>query len=258
MMRYLRWFSTLGLLVVLTACGGDAPPPQRSASPLPADSDQLLTVVTADDAATTGTLRRYQREQGEWQPVGAPMAIVVGRTGLAWGRGLATENPVDGPVKREGDGKSPSGMFDLGPVFGFAPAAEMDWLRMPYLAVEAMTECVDDPGSDHYNRIVSRVSVDSVDWSSSEKMLAVGAQYALGVVVEHNWDDPVAGGGSCIFLHIWGGRTVPTVGCTAMSENDLRTVAGWLDSARRPVLVQLTAAGYAAARDAWGLPAIAP
>ncbi|HYD53974.1 MAG TPA: hypothetical protein VEA99_15165, partial [Gemmatimonadaceae bacterium] len=65
---------------------------------------------------------------------------------------------------------------------------------------------------------------------------------------------PRAGRGSCIFLHLWDGPQSVTAGCTAMEEPHLRALARWLDLARRPALVQLTAGAYAERREGWGLP----
>lgn len=64
---------------------------------------------------------------------------------------------------------------------------------------------------------------------------------------------PVAGAGSCIFLHVWKPGQ-PTAGCTAMAQPDLEALLLWLDPARQPLLVQLTTGNYATLRREWGLP----
>ncbi len=82
--------------------------------------------------------------------------------------------------------------------------------------------------------------------------------YRAGVVVAHN--DAIgpagrlAGRGSCIFLHQWGGPGDTTSGCTAMAARPLDALVGWLDAARAPVMVQLTAAAHRSLRRAWRLP----
>jgi hypothetical protein len=83
---------------------------------------------------------------------------------------------------------------------------------MPYLNLTSSIECIDDPGSKHYNRIVDR-SVVAPDWNSSERMRNAGESYRWGIVVDHNaivagdTNPPQPGGGSCVFLHIWIGTT---------------------------------------------------
>lgn len=215
---------------------------------------QLVVVTTADWDSTSGTLRRYAREsaQAPWRAVGGDVPVMVGRSGLAWGAGVDVGRAA-GPHKREGDGRAPAGAFPLDTVFGFAPGASASWVRLPYFPLAETSECVDDGASHYYNTVVNRDAVARVDWTSSERMRQVD-QYRLGVIVGYNATPPVAGRGSCIFLHIWAGPGMPTSGCTAMPEQNLTEVVLWLDRARRPVLVQLPAAEYARLRAAWRLP----
>ena len=254
------------LLVVALAAGACARPAATSTAPAPVPSataanhssrldaaTQLVLVTTAGWDTTGGMLRRYERASpGEaWRPVGEAWPIVVGRTGLAWGDAAGVA-PDAAPIKHEGDGRAPAGRFPLDTVFGFAPASEAAWVRLPYVALTPGTDCVDDTASVHYNTVVDRGAVPRVDWASAEHMRQVD-QYRLGVIVGYN-APPRAGRGSCIFLHIWAGAGSSTAGCTAMDERDLRELVLWLDRARRPVLVQLPDAEYARLRGAWGLP----
>ena len=156
------------------------------------------------------------------------------------------------PVKREGDGRSPAGAFALDTAFGFDIRQIVSWVRLPYVQLRTGTECVDDVRSAHYNTIVNRDSVARVDWSSSERMREI-EQYAYGVHVAYN-APPRPARGSCIFLHIWGGPRSVTAGCTAMDEDALKTLMGWIDPQRRPILVQLPASAVARLRSEWRLP----
>ncbi|MFQ5582903.1 MAG: L,D-transpeptidase, partial [Calditrichia bacterium] len=157
---------------------------------------------------------------------------------------------------KEGDGKSPAGVFELGTVFGFAPAEQMKGLHMPYLQITESMECVDDVRSKYYNRILDRRQVENPDWQSSEKMRKIFPEYELGVVVNYNTREPEAGIGSCIFLHIRGGPDKPTSGCTAMSTGAMKKLAFWLDGKKHPVIVQLTKPLYQQLIKAWALPEV--
>ncbi|MBC7931901.1 MAG: hypothetical protein H7Z38_15175 [Rubrivivax sp.] len=225
----------------------------KSETPL-AGSRQLILVTTRDWDAPQGSLQRFERKSAKasWKPVGAAIPIVVGRSGLGWGAGLSAP-AGDGPVKKEGDGKAPAGIFRLGPAFGYAPSAEASWLRMPYTPLAETIECVDDVASRQYNLIVDRRSVKDVDWNSSERMRSIEG-YRWGVVVDHNAEPPVAGKGSCIFLHIWQAADKGTAGCTAMEQTSLEELMRWLDTMKRPMLAQLPEAEYARLRAAWRLP----
>lgn len=231
-----------------------------------AHSTQMIVVTTPDWNAVDGQLHRYERgnTNDAWREVGEPIAIVVGKHGMGWGIGLrGTNGPrvrgASDPVKKEGDGKSPAGVFALGTAFGDAAQA-LAGMKLPYVELTPSIECVDDPHSKFYNRVLDRHSV-AADWNSSEHMRDVGEAYRWGIVVGHNGGaaqtngkPPIPGGGSCVFLHIWSGRGHGTAGCTAMAQSNLETLLTWLDPKREPILVQLPAAEYARMRDRWGLP----
>ena len=225
----------------------------RDGDPL-ARSRQLVLVTTRDWGAVDGTLERFERKDSKsaWRRVGEVVPVVVGRSGLGWGAGL-NEQAGEGPSKKEGDGRAPAGVFSLGPAFGYAPPSEASWLKLPYTPLADDTECVDDVSSRRYNLIVDRSGAGEVDWKSSERMRSVGA-YRWGVVVGHNANPPVAGRGSCIFLHIWAGPGKGTAGCTAMAQPRLEELLRWLDAKKRPALVQLPEAERERLRDAWRLP----
>jgi D-alanyl-D-alanine dipeptidase len=228
-------------------------------------STQMIAVTTSNWNAVEGQLQRYERTttQENWRPVGKPIFVVLGKNGLGWGLGVLAGDDSNfratpDPVKREGDGKSPAGVFALGTAFGYAFQPPRG-LKIPYLSLTPSIECVDDSGSKYYNRIVNR-SVVAPDWSSSEHMRNAGESYRWGVVVDHNAavtgdaNLPKPGGGSCVFLHIWHSHDQGTAGCTAMSQADLEALLTWLDPARKPLLVQLPHAAYERLIDRWMLP----
>ncbi len=218
-------------------------------------SRQLILVATPDWNSPTGTLERFERTgKDAWHRVDGKITVVVGRTGLAWGRGIHGAAPGAGPVKHEGDGKSPAGAFRLSSAFGSAATVDAPFIRLPYTQTTTAIECVDDSESTHYNRLVDRQKTTIVDWKSSEGMLRYDDQYRWGIVVDHNANTPFAGAGSCIFLHIWLGPSEPTSGCTAMDAADVEELLRWLDPAANPILVQLPMAELLKLGASWGLP----
>jgi L,D-peptidoglycan transpeptidase YkuD (ErfK/YbiS/YcfS/YnhG family) len=244
----------LGLLLS-GACVSTTPAPNSVPATLER-AEQLVVVTTPDWDSTSGTLRRFVRANtgDEWRADGAATPIVVGRTGLAWGRGFdAQMADAASPHKREGDGRSPAGVFPLDTAFGFAPADSARWVRLPYVQLTPGSDCVDDTLSAHYNTVVDRSAIP-LDWSSAEHMRQI-AQYRIGVIVGYNAAPPTRGRGSCIFLHIWSGPGSTTAGCTALDAQELSRVMAWLDRRRRPVIVQLPAREYGRLQRAWRLPA---
>ena len=218
-------------------------------------SRQLILVTTDGWDAVGGEMKRYERDtiNDQWKAVGEKIPIVVGRNGMAWGKGLHGDAIGDGPVKKEGDGRAPAGIFSLGSAFGYAPREQAGEVKLPYVRAVTTLECVDDPQSAHYNKVIDRAGVENPDWKSSERMRRDDDLYRWGVVVDHN-EKGEPGCGSCIFLHIWEARGKGTAGCTAMDSSSMEDVLRWLDAKKRPALVQLPQAEFERLRKAWRLP----
>jgi len=250
------FLSAIVLAFVSLPISGQVKIPTPPTPPVPfTKSLQAVVVTTKDWTATQGGARLFERKsaKSKWKEVGKSFPVVVGKKGLAWGKGL-NELPSDTAMilmKVEGDGKSPAGIFALPSAFG--SAAKPDFIKLPFTKLEEWTECIDDVNSFHYNKIVNRMQVGIFDWKSSEKMLEIGEQYDLGVFVAHNFE-PQKNAGSCIFLHIWKAADSPTVGCTAMTRENIETILKWLDAQKNPVLIQLPDQAYAQFQKKWKLP----
>lgn len=225
-------------------------------SPAWRDATQVVLVTTDGWDATRGTLRTYERDSHGWHVVAGAQPVVVGRSGSAWGTGLG-ETPSDGPRKKEGDNRSPAGVFRIGEAFGYAAAVDTD---LKYRALQASDYCVDVVTSPLYNRIVDTRDVgDAAVKGSTEPMrrdLHVNGdqRYRLGFVIENNVGN-VPGAGSCIFAHIWHSSDTPTAGCTAMELDVMQRLLGWLRPERKPVFVLMPAQVYATLWRKWQLPA---
>jgi L,D-peptidoglycan transpeptidase YkuD (ErfK/YbiS/YcfS/YnhG family) len=221
-------------------------------------SSQLIVVTTPDWNAVDGQLQTYQRTSpnAPWHSVGASIPVVVGKGGLGWGIGVVDLNAArrpDDPIKQEGDHKSPAGIFRLGSAFGYAPQEPDGW-KMHYLAITPSTNCVDDPQSQFYNQILESSNVAS-DWKSAEHMRDAGEAYRWGVVIEHNPTPPQPRGGSCVFMHVWGGAGIGTEGCTAMPEPQVESILAWLNPRASPLLVQMPVQQYRQMEKSLRLPA---
>lgn len=224
---------------------------------------QMVVVTTDGWDDDHGRLRTFQREDGgAWRETGTARPVVIGRSGAAWGIGLHDIPPDDGragdsgPVKREGDGRSPAGVFAIGEAFGYAASGAT---ALPYEAMDASDYCIDVSGSPLYNRIVDAddVGADAVRESTEpmrRDLHADGDQrYRLGFVIEHN-PQGKAMAGSCIFAHLWKSPDTATAGCTAMPDATMQALLAWLDPARQPVFVLLPRAEYDRLQAPWGLP----
>ncbi|MES1182520.1 MAG: L,D-transpeptidase family protein [Myxococcales bacterium] len=250
---------TLILAILLLALpstvqGGNSGASAPQASPILAGSTQLILVRTSAWWAATGTLQRYERDrESGWRSVGDAIPVNVGRSGLGWGRGLQA-NADSGPQKREGDGRSPAGVFRLSGAFGRADGLPPESAGFPYTKSLSTSYCVEDARSTHYNQLVDSSQVSAASWEQRSALLRPDGLFDWGVVVEQNAPDIKKAAGSCVFLHIWRGPHRPTSGCTSMPKPELEEVIRWLATTREPLLVQLPEPVFQAVRQAWALP----
>lgn len=227
------------------------PPPELTRA------GQALLVTTPDWNANHGTLQRYERgSAGAFVAVGSPLSVWIGKRGMAWRDDEgAPPPPASGPVKREGDGRSPAGILAFGDLWGYASQAPKG-VRFPYRASTDCDRCVDDPDHPDYNRLLRLESAKApVSWRSAENLRMDSEHYRYLLVIHYNDVRPKKGAGSCIFLHVAPPPGGGTAGCTALAVEDLLTLLRWMDPARHPVLVQVPAPVLDSARWAWRLPA---
>ncbi len=228
------------MLLMLASCARMTVPvklPAEITAVLPSNCRQVIYVSAADQQTTAAELRMLERKPtNDWQTLGSPIPVRIGRNGMAWGHGdFSLTTPPGWRIKKEGDGCAPAGVFRITQAFGDEP--QPSWIKLPYLQCTKHHWGIDDVRSKHYNQIVDDRTVAS-DWTGPETMVPSIGCYKLGAVIAHNPRN-TPGLGSCIFMHIWQGENVPTAGCTAMSEMNLRQVLAWLDPHANPCLVQL-------------------
>ena len=213
----------------------DAQPPQRSGLSGPyekliGDSSQILLVRNVNPVLVDVQVIALEKRNGCWLSPFTPIDGVIGKKGFA-----------PSGEKREGDGRTPSGIFPLGTVFGYEPSFPT---RMPYRQAAIDDIWVDDVRVDDYNRWVKRGATRA---SSFERMRRDDELYKYGIVVEYNTNPVMKGYGSAIFFHLWKGKGKSTEGCVAMSEEDIVKILRWLDPAARPLVVMgtnITIGGY--------------
>lgn len=136
---------------------------------------------------------------------------------------------------REGDQKSPVGIYSLASAFGLAPPPE--GANYPYRMLTPEDYWVDDSQSKSYNRWARFKDGYWKDWNSAECLGRETVAYKHAVIINYN-SARQPGKGSAIFLHVRIGEDIPTRGCTAVSEADMVRILQWLDCDKRPVVIQ--------------------
>lgn len=212
----------------------------------------IVTIADGWDSAT-GRLLCFDRTKSGWKSAfDQPIPVLLGRDGLAWGRGLRGQSE-EGRHKREGDRRAPAGVFTIGKIYTYdakLPAGA----NYPFRTLTEWDAWVDDPNLAQYNRHVV-VDPDQVPaWFEKQKMRHGDFAYRWLIEVRHNADPPKPGAGSAIFIHTRRGPARKTAGCTTMSSSDLIRVMRWLRADRQPQYTLLPKAEYRARQKAWGLP----
>lgn len=222
------------------------------------ESTQMILVTAKDWHSSAGTLQRYERESdvSSWKKVGDKIDVNLGKNGMGWGIGLHGDALTFGPKVVEGSKRAPVGVFSLNLAFG-KDSSEKLGVKLPYKQITETVFCADDLKSKFYNRIVDTKTTEK-DWDSAESMNKYMNEglYVYGVVVNHNYDHPIPGRGSCFFVHVYRGVGIPTAGCTAFDANLVKEVVVWLDPSHKPVLVQLPESIYNIFKHLWNLPKI--
>jgi L,D-peptidoglycan transpeptidase YkuD (ErfK/YbiS/YcfS/YnhG family) len=178
---------------------------------------QAVVVNAPRYGSTTATLTAYQREGAGWKQAFGPWTARLGTRGLA---------PPG--QKREGDGRTPSGVYGFDFFFGVAPDPGV---RFPYRRVTPRIVWDDDSESPLYN---TWVDLNRQQAGPSPEPLYVSPAYDHGAVIAYN-TDRTPGLGSAIFLHVSTGG--PTAGCVSLPAGQLVEVLRWLDPGQAPKIV---------------------
>jgi len=178
---------------------------------------QLMLVVAEKESDPVAMVQCFEKQNDVWVRSLTSRRASIGRKGVA--------KPGE---KREGDGKSPGGLFKIGRAFGYAASATT---KMPYIALVEDDIWVDDPKAPDYNLLTKKAKTKA---TSFETMRRNDDLYKYGFVVEYNTESIVPGHGSAIFIHIQSGIGKPTAGCVAFGEDRLKRLFSWLDPAKHP------------------------
>jgi len=179
---------------------------------------QAIIVHPIQKNSIQAKLSTWQKEGKNWHRL-LYVSVVIGRNGLA---------PLG--EKKEGDGKTPSGTYALGPAFGYASSIDTG---LSYRQATDHDFWVDDVHSLQYNQWVSGKPLAN----SFEHMKRLDGLYQYGVVINYNINPIIPGAGSAIFMHVWRSYHSPTAGCVALNPRYLRRILSWLENKQNPVII---------------------
>lgn len=151
-------------------------------------------------------------------PAEPPQLVVIGNQLHGFGKSYRCAIGKSGfsNNKKEGDGKTPLGIFPLRECWYRADRLSAPKTSLPVKIIRENDGWCDDPKSPDYNRHVALPSV-----FSHERLWRDDHAYDVIVPLGYN-DNPVAAGkGSAIFLHMARDNYKPTEGCVALAKDDL-------------------------------------
>ena len=198
----------IGLVLGTGLLGGSAAEGQSMQPPVRASVSgppQVVTVRASSSRSTHAVLEVWSRQpRGGYRRVAGPWQARVGYSGV--GR------------PHEGSGRTPAGVWPLGPGFGVDtrnPGTTLRWFTVD--SRDAWGSDVRSPGT--YNRHVRcRPGRCPFRESHAERLIRYPRAYRYAMFIGYNAPPHVVvGAGSAFFLHV--GTGGPTAGCVSLSAS---------------------------------------
>ena len=117
--------------------------------------------------------------------------------------------------KREGDQKTPSGIFSLGKVFYRKDRTKNFKTKLKKYIIKKQMSWCDDPNSKFYNKLIFTKD------KSKEKLFRKDNLYDIIIVINYNIRPVKKNKGSAIFIHVARKNYSGTMGCIALNKKDL-------------------------------------
>lgn len=227
---------------------------------IPKDCTQAILGIADGWNSSHVTLSVVEKNaHGQWVRVLGPYRGRLGAKGLVWGLGLH-QNARGATLKKEGDGRSPAGVFALGGLWVTHKNPVKHHSSIPYVKVGPNDLWVTNTkDARYYNRHVRLDHPARSAWELKEQMRQTDYPHSIKMLICHNTHERkggvVVGGGAAIFFHIWRNNgNSATAGCTSMQEEHLRNIIARINPAKKPVYILMPKAEYARLRQSWRLP----
>lgn len=159
------------------------------------------------------------KKGGKWKIAINPVRASIGRNGFA-----------NANEKLEGDGKTPTGLYDLGQLYSYEGEVKT---KIPFQQVDSLDKWIDDSSSKDYNKYVRGTTTAK----SFEYLKLKSIDYKYCMVIEYNTQPIVKGKGSAIFFHVANEAYSPTAGCVAVAEKDMVQFLHWLKPNKKKAIL---------------------
>ena len=117
--------------------------------------------------------------------------------------------------KKEGDKKTPKGIFKIENLYFREDRKKKPLTLLKCIKIKKnMVWCNDIRFPKKYNRLLKESKT-----FKHEKLKRNDYKYDLLIPIKYNFNKPITGLGSCIFIHLTK-NYIPTAGCIALKEKD--------------------------------------
>lgn len=185
------------------------------------DAKQMLIVAAFSADATDAWISLHEKQSdGSWHMVMTSPGF-IGKNGLG--------------KTREGDAKTPVGIFHFNRAFGIA---DDPGCAIPYVKVDQDTYWSGDPRDGYrYNELVNLKDLPGLDLESgdSEHIIDYPYHYQYCLNISYN-EEGTPGLGSAIFLHCLAPAKPFTGGCVSIPEDHMRFVMQKVDGSTAVVI----------------------
>ena len=182
------------------------------------DAEQMFIVAAFNEEATDAWISLHEKQgDGSWHMVMTTPGF-IGKNGLG--------------KTREGDAKTPVGVFHFNRAFGIA---DDPGCAIPYVKVDDDTYWSGDYREGyHYNELVSLKDFPDLDLES-EHIVDYIYHYQYCLNISYN-EEGVPGLGAGIFLHCFGPAKPFSAGCVAIPEDHMKFVMQQVDESTAVVI----------------------
>lgn len=182
-------------------------------------SEQVIISYNKGAKLFSGVLFGLEFIEGKWETTFDTIPCTFGLKGLA-----------EPDQKVEGDKRTPSGIFQIGPAFGYKKDLDVN---MGFIELSDNHYWVSDTNSQLYNTLIDYYPKGVY----AEKMKRSDHLYKYGIIIEYNTFNTIKGNGSAIFIHIERKKGYPTAGCIAVSEICIKKLINWIKPKKKPLII---------------------
>ena len=172
--------------------------------PAAKNANQIFVVAQVEEKTTAWISMHEKGSAGNWQEIMTTPGF-IGKNGLG--------------KTKEGDSKTPVGIFHFNKAFGIAPDPNCS---IPYTQVDENIYWSGDTNYK-YNQMIDIREYPNLNKSDSERITDYNPQYIYCLNISYN-EKGTAGKGSAIFLHCFGTAKTWTGGCVAIPQEKMLKV----------------------------------